>query len=573
MMGFRLPYVRNVSSPTKRYIVNFGGLNLTDNYKEGELSESENMTSERSPTLSSVKPYYSGYIEHGEATYKVGSVWGDGETLALFLQKRTGVGDKVVFKAYSKDFSPLWDTDVVWKMYDEALDKWYTDIVKLGGYTVIFAHTDAGNENGNVSPIYFNEGAENQTGWVSSGCTVVGMAIFSGDKLGLSNLNVLGGDKGQVDFRVGDSLTISDCRTAPENCMTLQVSSVEYVDGGLELVFDGASFTECVEDGVGVARRVPENPLYPIAINNRIWLTSGLNICACALGDPSNWEKYEGLASDSYRVAVDSPLDFTGMSEFSSNPIIFKEDIIYRIYGTMPSNYSLQKIDAPGVMKGCARSIQKINEVLYYKGRSGVYRYAGGVPQCISTELGDMSEYKYAVAGADDRYYYLTMQKGSSSKRITFVYDTLTGIWQKETALNIVSYAQWGGVLYSFESDSGNVYSKQKDGSNGLTTDETRQSEWSVTFKPFTETIENRKVYSKLSLRLELEEGAWCSVSVQHDNKLFEEVKTVKGEEDLSTVIVPIRLRPCDKFTIRLEGRGYCCLHTLVREYRTGGDR
>ena len=88
-MGFKLPYMRNVSSPYKKYIVNFGGLNLTDNYKEGELSESENMTSERSPTLASVRPYYSGYLEH-ESGKKLNSIWSDGNLFAAIETNRTG---------------------------------------------------------------------------------------------------------------------------------------------------------------------------------------------------------------------------------------------------------------------------------------------------------------------------------------------------------------------------------------------------------------------------------------------------------------------------------------------------
>ena len=593
-MGFKLPYMRNVSRPTKKYIVNFGGLNLTENYKEGELSESENMTSERSPTLASVRPYYSGYLEH-ESGKKLNSIWSDGNLFAAIETNRTGnlTTATVKFKNYDEkavqvpDLEALGGSLALGDSNVKALD-----FVRINNKLTVFSSGGEVQINGQglCAPYTINldPNLESHT-WESVTCIGEGNATCDMNMLRIQNVEGytwFGGAGGKCNYKEGDTIEIYVASGSGDSAIYLDKpdfygvlqSNAAIVGDETFLLFTSNIFETLTQSGetsiwVKLVKETPPFLEFATPINNRIWAVKENTIYASALGEPSRWNVFDGLSSDSYQLGVDSSLDFTGMSEFSSNPIIFKEDIIYRIYGTMPSNYSLQKIDAPGVMKGCARSIQKINEVLYYKGRSGVYRYAGGVPQCISTELGDMSDYKYAVAGSDDRYYYLTMQKGSSSKRITFVYDTFTGVWQKETALNIVSYAQWGGVLYSFESDSGNVYSKQKDSLKGLTAGEVSPIEWSVTFKPFTETIENRKVYSKLSLRLELEEGAWCSVLVQHDNKLFEEVKTVKGEEDLSTVIVPIRLRPCDKFTIKLEGRGYCCLHTLVREYRTGGDR
>ena len=344
-------------------------------------------------------------------------------------------------------------------------------------------------------------------------------------------------------------------------------------------IFDYLFVNEAVSvplEAVRVEKVTPEGLCFATGINNRIWAVRGNTIFASALGEPSRWESFEGVASDSYQVAVDSSGAFTGVSVYDSNPIFFKEDKVYRLYGTIPSNFSLQRVDAPGVMEGCAESIQKINEVLYYKGRQGIYRYSGGIPQCISDNLGDLSGYGRAVAGADNRYYYISMVKEGddfASPRALYVYDTQTGIWLKDQADPITSFARWGNVLY-MGAVSGYIFSRELDTQKGLTVkNEGNAVEWFAQFKPFNETVKEKKVYSKLYFRMELEPKAYVTISVSHNGGRFEEVKTVHAANSEGVVTVPVCIKKCDTFTLRLQGQGGCTLKALVREYRTAGDR
>ena len=565
-MGLRLPFVRSVSNPTKKYIVNFGGLNYTDNYKEGELQDATCVTSERFPHLSSLKKKYGAINLKSPAGDSVKRIWGDGEHIAFFdWNKSENIGRTVRFKQYGKSVSDFYDLEAVWGYGNTVQDT----MVRLGNYLVAFLDENTSNESGNLAPLYMLKNTA--YGWGSINCALRGQGNFSKNTLTLSGYTVDGGWQGYIDFNIGDSVSITGAKNTDNN-LTLVITDMQLnADESFILYFGDIEFTEEVKGGIEVSRSIPANFQFPIAINNRIWGVSNNIICASALGDPVNWNKFEGLASDSYQVGVDTALEFTGSGEYDSSPILFKEDVIYRMYGTIPANYSLQKYDAPGVMKGCSKSVCKINEMLYYKGKRGVYRYAGGLPVCISDSLGDLSEYKNAVAGEDGRRYYISMQKGNDWNM--FVYDTLTNTWFKENDVHSVSFAKYGNTMYYLDELS-NLWCYEFDNQNGLgILPENRVYSWDYTFKPFSETIYERKVYSRLYLRLELSEGAWATVYVQHDSKPWEEVQTVKGGSELTTVTVPIRLKKCDKFSIKIEGEGECCLQTLVREYRTAGDK
>ena len=553
----------------KKYNVSFGGLDLTENASEGELKFSRNLDSSRFPYLASRKPKFrSEELYDGESGTGVLSLWGDGETMALFRGERGSVGSVVGFKTYGKEYSDVWDLNALWTLGEEKHDA----MVRCGSYLLAFTDTETAHENGNVAPLYFNlnEAPKDQLGWRSVGCYVNGMAVFEGDKLSLSYAITVGGSLGLCDFEAGDTLTITDCTVAPENCLTLKLTSVEYVEGGMELTFDGASFTNCAEDGVSVSRRVPERLRFPVVVNNRVWGVTSSEICACALGDPTNWEQFEGIASDSYKVAVDSGLDFTGSGVYNSNPVFFKENAIYRLYGSLPSNFTLQRLDVSGVMEGCHKSVCKINEALYYKGRRGVYRYTGGVPVCISECLGDLSQYCDAVAGEDGRKLYISMRKGDGW--YLFVYDTETGVWFIEDNVKVLGFAKFGSVLYYLD-DSCCLNSYTSDPDAALTFEEKDPVGWEMEFAPVNEVVKEQKVYSKITLRMELEGCSAAIVCVRRDGGAWEEVASVNSRDYRGMMHIPIPPKKCDSFALKIKGFGQMCLKGIVREYRTAGDR
>ncbi len=604
-MGFKLPFMRNISDPAKKYIVNFGGLNLTDNFSEGELLESENLSTNRFPFLSVRRPFYHGAIDVASGRV-LDQIWSDGNIFAT--AERARVGDTTVsyikFRNYNEKDVAIPDLEAVGgSRYGTSIKS--LDFVRINNKLTVF--TDAGEEQingaGLVAPYTINlDPEEKEHKWESTTCIGKGTAKLLKNAIIMDmESSWIGGYGEKCSFKVGDTVGIylsdfvgSELLFADTPDFYGVVANEPMTGESVNPEFSGTviSFTTPIfeafleaegydEDKVyktmraKVEKATPSALEYPIGINNRIWATKGNKIYASALGEPSRWESFEGVSSDSYQVAVDSSGDFTGISVYESNPILFKENMVYRVYGSIPANFSLQKVDAPGVMYGSHRSIQKINEVLYYKGKKGIYRYAGGIPQCISEKLGDLSEYKNAVAGTDGRYYYVTMTKDDDNEKEFFVFDTETGLWLQNSRYSLSSFANWGGYLYAHENETRNIIAFEYDKEKNLTADleNSLNIQWKATFKPFNETVNDRKVYSRLYLRLELEELAWVSVYIKHDNKPWEEVQTIKGGEDVTTETIPIKLKKCDQFTVKLEGKGYCCVKSFVREYRTAGDR
>ena len=96
--------------------------------------------------------------------------------------------------------------------------------------------------------------------------------------------------------------------------------------------------------------------------------------------------------------------------------------------------------------------------------------------------------------------------------------------------------------------------------------------EWSVQFAPFYETIEGQKSYSRIVLRLELLQGSHIAIDIKTDGGAWREAGKVVGKRD-GIVPVNIPINRCDKFEIRIRGKGKCTIHTMVREFFVGGEK
>ena len=96
--------------------------------------------------------------------------------------------------------------------------------------------------------------------------------------------------------------------------------------------------------------------------------------------------------------------------------------------------------------------------------------------------------------------------------------------------------------------------------------------EWSVTFCPFNETMNERKIYSKFHLRLELGEKSWISVEIRRDNAPKWDTVYTTHNERARTVSIPVIPARCDSVEIRLSGKGKCILKTFIREFQEGSD-
>lgn len=202
---------------------------------------------------------------------------------------------------------------------------------------------------------------------------------------------------------------------------------------------------------VMIERKLPTLD-YAVCHNNRVWgcFYNGIinEIYASKLGDPLNWYCYRGISTDSYAVSCGEHGSFTGCTELGDAVVFFKENCIYTVYGSEPSNFQTVKTDCFGVQEGSEKSICKINGSVYYKSCHGIMKLSeGSLPVCVSDELG-ADVWRDATAGTDGRNYYVVMTD-SKGQREMFVYDTKYSFWHKEDigCSNLFCFTEFGNNL------------------------------------------------------------------------------------------------------------------------------
>ena len=151
------------------------------------------------------------------------------------------------------------------------------------------------------------------------------------------------------------------------------------------------------------------------------------------------------------------------------------------------------------------------------------------------------------------------------------VLDIDKAIWHKEDDIRFRDCCTLDGKLYficdedykTFEADK--IYVINPDEPSEALYDRV----WEAELGPFDEYVEDKKIYSKMSLRLIAEAGAKVNVYIKMDNGSWE---TVKKFEFAGTggETVPIVPRRCDRFSIKIKGKGNCEIKSLTRRFRRG---
>lgn len=306
---------------------------------------------------------------------------------------------------------------------------------------------------------------------------------------------------------------------------------------------------------------------YICASDNRIWGCSSedQSIYASALGDPTSFYRYEGLSTDSYTLPIGSDGDFTGCCAYGSAVLFWKEDKLHKIIGSTPAEFSLYDYNVEGLKKGCHKSQKVLNNTLLYMGQRGIYAYTGGIPSLIFP-FGRRQFFEPA-AGCDSSRYYISLQErqteGGQEKHL-LVYDTETGIWLQEDNLCCTDFARIGNTLYMLTED-GTVCT-------AASRDDEPELEWMAQYKPFYETIQGRKVHSKMILRVEVPKGSYMTIYIRTQGKLWQEIKKIVGcTQDAASVRIP--LNRCDQFEVKIEGKGPCAILGMLREFTVGSDK
>lgn len=324
------------------------------------------------------------------------------------------------------------------------------------------------------------------------------------------------------------------------------------------------------DETVTVSRTVPDFD-FVCESENRLWACSSekSEIYASKLGDPKNWRVYMGISTDSYTATIGSSGDFTGCCRHNGYVYFFKEHIIHRVYGTKPANFKLTEINALGVEAGSDKSMQVINEILYYKSREGIFAITSSVPENISYAFG-AEKYRNARGGMYGQKYYVCMDDGNGVSHV-FVYDTQRGMWHKEDDANAIGFAEVGRDLY-FIAD-GFLYSVG--GTLDKYGEEPRLEKnvpWMVETGDIGLDDPDHKYISKLQLRMEVGEGATLCIETKEGGFGDWRERARRGFTRKTAMTVPIIPMRCDTMKIRISGRGDCKIYSLAKVTESGSE-
>lgn len=290
---------------------------------------------------------------------------------------------------------------------------------------------------------------------------------------------------------------------------------------------------------------------------------------ACKLGDFKNWNCFAGLSTDSYAATVGTDGQFTGAITHLGYPLFFKENYLHKVYGNYPANYQIQTTACRGVEKGCSKSLAIVNEVLYYKARSGICAYDGSLPVEVSSAFGD-TIYSDAVAGALGNKYFVSMREVSSNpipQYHLFAFDTKRGMWHREDDTQAAEFCNCRGDLYYIDYNTNQIKTVK-----GTGTTEPADIEWMAETGVIGIESPDKKYISRIDIRLSLAVGARVFVHIQYDSLGdWEQVYAMTGIS-LRSFPIPIRPKRCDHLRMRISGIGEAKIYSICKTIEQGSD-
>jgi len=372
---------------------------------------------------------------------------------------------------------------------------------------------------------------------------------FTGDYADINGSHVI--QASGTDGTLGEFIVITYAMTMPvDQAATAADIPVAQREGRSPRTIYAESVTQNI---TLTAKRSAPDMDFICEQNNRIWGCSSdkHEIYGSKLGDPTNWQSFEGISTDSYAATVGSDGDFTACIGHMGYVLFFKEHTIHKLFGSKPSNFQLNTNGMSGVREGCEKSLQIINETLFYVGRDGVYSYDGSTPYLISKAFGQM-RLQNAVAGQQDNKLYLSATDGTKYR--VYVYDPQTTFWMVESDERFKYTVFDGNLLYA---DASGRLRHIKGG--------TEVFQWYLESGDIREQTLNNKYISKLLFNFWLASDTVVNVFIKWDDEPIWEHKGQISSDINNTYTLPIIPKRCNKFRYRIEGRGEFKLIALGR--------
>ena len=363
-------------------------------------------------------------------------------------------------------------------------------------------------------------------------------------------------------FSVGDGVTISGVAAAALQSLNTTATITARTENDIVIpgILPGEASQDPDQGAVKVSRTLPEMD-FVVESENRLWGCrygpdrdgSIVNeLYACKLGDFKNWQCFQGLSTDSYRVSLGADGPFTGAVSYLGQPLFFRENCLHKVYGSYPKEYRLQTTPCRGVQKGSHKSLALVDEVLYYCTNGGICAYDGSLPETVSQKLGNPG-YHSAVGGSWQGKYYVSVT--DSEGRHLLVYDTQRKLWHREDDVFLTCLCTCGDKLYGGTDKQILVLA------GGSSTEQIR---WSAQTGPLSPEDPYKRYISRIIPRMLLEPGSRLRIRVRYDGRGgWQTLGTVTGS-GLRTFNLPLRTRRCEFLELSLEGVGQAKLYSLT---------
>ena len=553
---------------SRRTVDAFGGLNRSPRTGEGEFAQMENLSSDFYPVLAPCPP---------REQLDITGVTSLGAGQRLFYTQGTELvlGDRRIDLGLSPD-----GNKILVKMGAYVVvfpDKKYASTLESGDCGSLEARFEAANavltpctlEGADRIPDYIQSAEplspENGTLWLDTAASPAVLKEWSAASnlwaaVETAYVRIEAPGIG-VPFRQYDGVTLSGAEALDGANVIWQAGSDFAVVSG---VLEGQKHMR----GLVLSRTVPEMD-YVIECGNRLWgcragtdrLGNPVNeIYASKLGDFRNWNCFMGLSTDSYAVTVGTQGPFTGAITYLGNPLFFKEDCLYKIYGSYPAAFHVQSTACRGVAQGGGESLAIVGETLFYKSPMGVCAYDGSLPAEVGRNLG-FDPLEGGVGAGFGGKYFLSLQEHTGTDAL-YVYDKLLGQWHRETGFGARQMVSHAGKLYGLDKNGG-LWLLRGGKSRA-------RVKWMARTGRISGWDGKRMVLKSLELQLLLANRARMDISVRYDDRgVWERIGTLTGSD--RRFLLPIRPKPCSHLELLLEGEGDVRLLSLTRVLRQGG--
>lgn len=359
------------------------------------------------------------------------------------------------------------------------------------------------------------------------------------------------------------------------------IKSADETDLNVTYVIRGTlgANTDIIAGKLKLSRTVPEMD-YIAQCQNRLWgcryhdaessTDESVNeIYACKLGDPFNWNVYDGVSTDSYTASCGTPGAFTGAVCINGSPIFFKENYYHKVYVSASGAHQIVEKQCDGIQSGCGNSAAIMDDVCYYKSRGGIVAFDGSQTYNIGSALGNV-KYIEADGGCTSTKYYLSL-KDNDGEWSLFAYDTEKGLWHKEDNEHALMFCSMNGdTVYATEGSD--TYSIKLISRYTVTENTESEQEWEAITGLQGYGYTGQKYISRFNLRMMLPENSAMRIYVEYDSSgRWEPQGEIMGT-GTTTFMLPVKPRRCDHFRIKLNGTGDVRVYSFSKLFDGGTD-